>query len=133
MRTTIRQHLYEIAFFLILSFGLIAIAQAQTGHSNSMTVHKHVRIEVEITENGKMVTSAQEINLDHEIMNGDLDEIVVEIEKILKEAIAEEGETDIEITIIRNKVETAAINQQMRCGMFMTVIPESYWTKSHSS
>ena len=59
MKATLRQHIFEISCFLLLSFGLVAIAHAQTNTSDESEPQKRVRVEVEITKNGKTSTSIQ--------------------------------------------------------------------------
>ena len=86
---------------------------------------KRVRVQVEITENGKTSTSIQEMELNRESINGQLEEMVEEIEMILEEAVQDIEETDLEITIKRNTFATPDISQDNpHYRTFMSVIPE---------
>ena len=125
MKATLRQHIFEISCFLLLSFGLVAIAHAQNT-SDESEPQKRVRVEVEITENGKTSTSIQELNLDRESINGQLDEMVEEIEMILEEAVQDVKETDLEITIRRNHFGDMNVHSQdPHYRTYLSIIPES--------
>lgn len=101
MKKTYTHWLAEGLMFLVLIFGLAVIAEAQDTNTEP-EMKKTVRVEVEITENGKTSTSIQELELNKESINGQLDEMVEEIEMILEEAVQDIEETDLQITIRRN-------------------------------
>lgn len=125
MKVSIHKLLAEATFLCLLCLGLVVIANAQsTGSNNDETPPtKKVRVEVEITENGKTSTSVQELTLDKESINGQLDEMVEEIEMILEEAVEDIEETDLEITIRRNQVGDSPHHPQYRT--YMSMMPEA--------
>lgn len=98
MNSKLRFRILETSFLLGLLLGLFAIATAQ----NPTAPQKKVKVEVEVTENGKTSRSVQELTLDQESISGQLDEMVEEIEMILEEAVRDVEQTDLEITIRRN-------------------------------
>lgn len=98
MKPRLRVPFLESVFLLLLLMGLVAIAKAQ----DDTSPQKKVKIEVEVTENGKTSRSVQELSLDPESISDQLDEMVEEIEMILEEAVRDVEETDLEITIRRN-------------------------------
>jgi S1-C subfamily serine protease len=130
MQPRLRQHLYEFSFLILLMIGAIAIAQAQDQNDPADDAPlKRVRVQVEITENGKTSTSIQELDLDIESINGQLEEMVEEIEMILEEALRDVEETDLEITIKRNTIgESIDENDNPQYRTYMSVIPESLGT-----
>ncbi len=108
MKKTYTHWIAEASMLIVLVFGLAVIAQAQESEPPSNETKKTVKVEVEITEDGKTSRSIQELELNKESINGQLDEMVEEIEMILEEAVRDIEETDLQITIRRN------VNERMR-------------------
>lgn len=98
MKPRLRIPVIESVFLLLLLMGLVVIAKAQS----DVAPQRKVKIEVEVTENGKTSRSVQELSLDRESIGNQLDEMVEEIEMILEEAVRDAEETDLEISIRRN-------------------------------
>ncbi|GAB5539843.1 MAG: hypothetical protein Salg2KO_19460 [Salibacteraceae bacterium] len=124
MNTTKKQWAIEVLFLLTLCLGFVAIASAQSNNNSTEPPQKKVRVEVEITENGKTSTSIQELNLDKESIHGQLDEMVEEIEMILEEAVQDVEDTDLEITIRRNSNGEVQTQQTPQYRSFISVLPE---------
>jgi hypothetical protein len=128
MQPRLRQYLYEFSFLIMLMIGAIAIAHAQNQNDpiEDIAPMKRVRVQVEITENGTTSTSIQELDLDREGIDGQLEDMVEEIEIILEEALQDVEETDLEITIKRNTIG-APIDQEdnPQYRTYMSMIPES--------
>lgn len=98
MKTITKQNIAEVFFSVMLAMGIVIIANAQEDTSPQ----KRVRVEIEVSEDGKTSTSTQEIELNRSSINGELDDMVEEIEMILEEAVRDIEETDLEIVIRRN-------------------------------
>ncbi len=128
MQPRLRQYLYEFSFLIMLMIGAIAIAHAQNQNDpiEDIAPMKRLRVQVEITENGTTSTSIQELDLDREGIDGQLEDMVEEIEIILEEALQDVEETDLEITIKRNTIG-APIDQEdnPQYRTYMSMIPES--------
>ncbi|MBT3963309.1 MAG: PDZ domain-containing protein [Flavobacteriales bacterium] len=83
---------------MMLALGIVIISNAQ-----DQSPQKRVRVEIEVTEDGKTSTSTQEIELNRSNIDGELEEMVEEIEMILEEAVRDIEETDLEIVIRRHQ------------------------------
>lgn len=126
MNPRFRQALQEFSFLLVLMLGFYAITQAQTSHTAKDVKQKTVRVEVEVTENGKTTTSIQEMSFDDNEVHDKLEDMVKEIELILDEAVRDVDQTDLEIIIRKNSYgSTANENQVPHYRNFISVIPEA--------
>lgn len=121
MKLPVRLAWPEIAFTALLAFGIVILANAQTQNSSN-SPQKTVKVEVEVTEDGRTSRTIQELTLDRESINGQLDEMIEEIEEILEEAVQDIEETDLEITIRRNTTDNS--NQAPQYRSFVSVFPD---------
>ncbi len=78
MKTITKQNVAEVVFSMMLALGIVIISNAQ-----DQSPQKRVRVEIEVTEDGKTSTSTQEIELNRSNIDGELEEMVEEIEMIL--------------------------------------------------
>ena len=114
MKSTLRQHVYELTFLVILTCGIFVIAKAQNASSE-----KKIRLEVEITENGKSTSSIKELSFNGTEISGEIDEILKEIELSLTESMDKSDGEDFEI-IIKQKgnPSDANANYQKHVSVF---------------
>lgn len=87
----------EIAFVTLLVLGIIALAQAQEESDEP----SKMRIEIEITEDGKTTTTVKEISIDDNYLQEEMDEMLEEIIIEIEDAVDEIEDGDLEVIVNR--------------------------------
>lgn len=130
MKLPIRIPLHEITFSLLLVFGLVAIAKAQSTTPPTEPTKKTVKVEVEVTENGTTSRTVQEMTLKPGDVEEQLDNMLNEIETILEEAANNVEQTDLEITIRRNTSSVSGQHPHYRS--VISVMPNVPEVETHA-
>ena len=97
MKTITRQSFLEFVAFILLSLGIVIIAQAQD--TTVLNNKSSVQIEVEIQENGRSTKTNKYFEINSEAFSEEVEEMVSEIEEVLKHALSDLEHTEIEVNI----------------------------------
>jgi len=102
MRINFRPHLPEIMALMLMTTGLFAIAHAQ--ETATEPPQRTMKVEVEITENGKITKTIKEVNMDLDQLSNEVDEMMVEIESIIEHALGDGLNQELEIIVNQQKL-----------------------------